>query len=248
MEFTTALEQVMPSIQDVKRRLMRERGPSTPLAPSLVALREERVLCAAQAPALDAVLDVAPTLCIGLAPQLVVLAAEMTYPIEQNNPMTGEPWQTGEAQDAARTHDGVAQGWVRDGIAYTCMTRERKAAMYIQDVTVEGTEVTFADPVAAKPADTSLMDKLAAAMSYEPLDPSMVSRREGAPEPGPAKPEVNPGYVPAAQGRLTLDAGAANTLHKKLAEADGNLVYIAASNEQAMKLMASGMPQDLLLT
>lgn len=74
------MKQIVPPIQDLKRRSMHQPGGETTMSPSLIVLREDRVLAVVTAPRLQAVLSVAPTLAIGLSPQMLAFAAQVNLP------------------------------------------------------------------------------------------------------------------------------------------------------------------------
>jgi len=210
-----AMALVVPPVQELKRRSQRRPDGETTMFPTLMALREDRVLCVVTAPRMPLVLACAPTLAIGLAPQALVLAAQVALPDE----------------------DG-------EGIAYHLMTRERVAGSAVQryGVAADG-EVLFGTPARAAADTTGLLDQLAAALGHAPLDHSKVAPKEAEQLP----PGHEPTFLPADQGRLAIDAGAANTAHQKVGRLGGTVLYLAASPQQATQLLGYGMPQELLL-
>lgn len=194
--------------------------------PTLVALREDRVLCVVTAPRMPLVLACASTLAIGLAPQVLVLAAQVTLP------------------ERPAEEDGLPAQEAGQGIAFHLMTRERVAGSAVQRYApAPDGELLFGRPVKATPDATGLLDQLAAAMGHEPLDHTKVAPKEAENLP----PGEQPPFLPADQGRLAIDAGAANTAHQKVGRLGGTVLYLAASPAQATQLLGYGMPQQLLL-
>lgn len=222
-----ALQQVIPPVQEFKRRALTRPDGGSAMSPALVALRDERVVAVVTAPRMAAVLAAAPTLAVGLAPQMLVLAAQVSLP------------------ERAATDQVPAQA-PGEGIAYTTMTREREGAFAVQRYLVRDGQATFAGPVPGSPEDTSTLEALAGAMSHAPLDPTQVSRAgTGEVEQAGA---ANAPRLPESEGRLVLDAGTVRSVRTRLDSAGGGTVlFVAASPEHATALMAHGMDREALL-
>lgn len=194
--------------------------------PTLIALREDRVLCVVSTPRLEATLGCAPTMVIGLDPQLLVLAAQVRLPEREAD--RGLPAQrAGEA------------------IAYTTMDRQREGALAVQRYQVDDQgEVRFQAPEKGEPHERRVLEQLAAAMGQAPLDPRRVAPKETEDAPRAAEAA----FLPAEQGRLAIDAGTARSVHRKVAGAGGTVLYLTGSGEHATRLLGHGMPQELLLS
>jgi hypothetical protein len=240
MNLAQAMSLVVQPVQDLKRRSQRRADGETTMPFTLVALREDRVLCVVSAPRMAAVLDCADTLAIGLAPQMLVAAGQVTLPERPESP------------DVPAQAEG-------QGIAYTSMSREREAALAVQRFEVVGDrEVRFGPPAKGAPDDKTVMDHLAAAMAKTPLDPARVARKDtstaetadqaAGPGSAPAQTTEPPDFLPVEQGRLAIDAGTATTAHRKVADVGGTVLVLARSPERATQLLAYGLPQKLLLS
>lgn len=224
---------VVPPVQDLKRRALARADGEHTMSPTLVALRDDRVLCVVTSPRLAISLDCAPTLALGLSPQALVLAAQVTLP--------GRP----------ATEDQPAQA-AGEAIAYTSMSRERKAALAVQRYVVDDAgELLFGRPTSGSPSDREVMNHLAAAMSHQPLDPAGVVDKSQAREPAASgaqhqrpAPTV---YLSAERGRHVLDASTATAVHGKVKGVAGEVLFLAGSPAHATALLAHGMPQELLL-
>lgn len=225
MKLAQAMALVVPAVQDLKRRSQRRRDGETRMNPTLVALRDDRVLCVVSTPRLEVTLACAPTLAIGLDPQLLVLAAQVRLPGRE---ATGEL----PAQRAG------------EAIAYTTMNRQREGALAVQRYQVDDEgEVRFGPPEKGQPHDRQLLEHLAAAMGHAPLDPARVAPKETEQAPRAAEAA----FLPAEQGRLAIDAGTARSVQQKVSGAGGTVLYLAASGAHATRLLAHGMPQEVLL-
>lgn len=225
VKLAQALSLVVPAVQDLKRRSQRREDGETRMNPTLVALRDDRVLCVVSTPRLDVTLACAPTLAIGLDPQLLVLAAQVRLP----------------QREAGEDLPAQAAG---EAIAYTTMNRDREGALAVQryQADAEG-GVRFQAPEKGQPHEGRVLEHLAAAMGHAPLDPARVAPKEA--EHAPREAEAS--FLPGEQGRLAIDAGTARSVHQKVAGVTGTVLYIAASKEHASRLVEFGMPPELLL-
>lgn len=216
-----AMKQIVPAVQDLKRRSM--HGEDTTMPPCLIALRDDRVVTVVTAPRLAAVIDCAQTLAIGLAPQMLVIAAQVNLPGRE------------ETDDLPAQEEG-------EGIAYTTFNRDKQANLAVQRYLVRDGAVSFGPPERGRPDDRRLMDELAKAMSHDPLDPTKVARKDDVPEDGSL-----PTFLPEEQGRLAIDAGTVRTAYEKVRTIGGTALFIAADGTQATRMLAAGLPQESLL-
>jgi hypothetical protein len=241
MNLAQAMSLVVQPVQDLKRRSQLRADGETTMPFTLVALREDRVLCVVSGPRMAAILACADTLAIGLAPQMLVAAGQVTLP------------ERPESSDVPAQAAGL-------GIAYTSMSRELEAALAVQRFEVVGDrEVRFGPPAKGAPDDKAIMDHLAVAMAKAPLDPARVARKDEAGTAGQAadpettpdqttEPADPPNFLPVGQGRLAIDAGTATTAHRKVAGIGGTVLMVASSPEHATRLLAYGLPEKLLLS
>ncbi len=215
---------IVPPVNDLKRRALSRPDGETTMFPTLVVLRGDRVLAAVTTPRAEATLGCAHTVAVGLAPEMLALAAQVTLP------------------------DGA------EAIAYTTMTSDHRAALAVQRYSVtapsaEGSspEIAFDIPERGDPEDRAIMDELAKAMTHAPLDPTKVSSSGSAPADDSADaPE--PQFISRERGRMVLDSGTCASLERSVSGIAGTVLYIAASPEQAQELTAHGMPTSVLLT
>lgn len=209
-----------PGVQDLKRRAVARPDGETTMSPTVLALREGRILAIVTTPRLKATLACASTLAVGLDPELLLVAAQVA----------------------------LADG---EGITYTTMTRDRKAANALQRYEVRDGEVVFGPPVPCPPpSDRTIMDELARAMSQRPLDPARVSRSRPEQDPDRVQrtDEVpSDGFLPAEEGRLALDAGTIIGTTQRVKGIAGTVLYVAASPAHATRAVAHGLPLESLL-
>lgn len=228
MKLPEILMHVVTPVQEYKRTALRRGDGETTMSPALLALRDRRVVCVVTAPRVQAVLGCADTLAVGLAPEVLVLAAQVRLP----------------AVPAGADQPAQEPG---EAIAYTTMSRAREAAFALQRYRVAEGQVRYAAPVPGRPSDRSVMEPLAAAMAQRPLDPSRVGRAAASRAAGAAA-SANPAFLPAQQGRMALDAGTVRSARAKVAKLGGTALFVAASADHALRLLAHGMDREALLT
>lgn|GEM_PF-2405262 len=209
---------IVPPVAELKRRsLSRADGEST-MFPTLVVLRDDRVVAAVSTPRLEATMACAATVAVGMAPQMLAVAAQVSLP------------------------DGS------HAIAYTTMTDEHRAALAVQPYSVTGDDITFGTPERGDPEDRSIMDQLAAAMNLDPLDAGAVSAAGGTSPAGDASPDdEGRENLSAERGRMVIDAGTCASLHRSVAGISGTVMFLPASPQHAEALLAHGMPPQVLL-
>lgn len=223
------MKQIVPPIQTLKQRALHQSGGETTMSPSLIALRGDRVIATVTAPRMEAVLSCAQTFAIGLAPQMLVIAAQVDLP----------------ARAASDGADAQEQG---EGIAYTLFTSDKEASLAVQRYAVRDGQAVFSAPERGRPDDRTLMDELARAMSQEPLDPAKVARKDEAASAAAAGEGLNPSFIPVAEGRIAIDAGTVKAAYGKVKGIGGTALYIAADGAEATRMLAAGLPQECLLS
>lgn len=258
VKLAQAMKQIVPAVQDLKRRSLHQPGGETTMPVALIALRDDRVLAVVTAPRMAAVLSCAPTLAIGLEPQMLVVAAQANLPHR-------------EASDDLPAQEAG------EAIAYTTFTRAKEASLAVQRYRVRDGEVVFAAPQRGRPDDRAIMDELARAMSHEPLDPARVARKDtGTPSAadgpgtsggvgtdsaggadstagadgagGVGGPAPERTFIPEPEGRMAIDAGTVRAVHQKVKGIGGTALFIAADGTHATRMLAAGLPQECLLS
>ena len=151
VNLASAMALIVPPVNEFKRQSLRRADGETTMFPTLVALRDDRVVAAIMTAKVAATLSVAHTVAVGLAPQMVALAAQVTLP------------------------DGSS------GIAYTTMTSDHQAALAIQPYVLSDEGITFGIPERGDPEDHTIMDELAKAMNHAPIDAASVSAKSSDP-------------------------------------------------------------------
>ncbi len=218
------MQQIVPAVQEFKRRSLHQPGGETTMSPALLALREDRVVAVVTAPRMAAVLACAPTLAIGLAPQMMVIAAQVELP----------------AREAEGDQPAQQAG---EGLAYTTFNRERQASLAVQRYLVREGQVSFGPPERGVPDDRHLMDELARAMSHASLDPAKVARKDEREQ----EPDVNPSFLPEEEGRMAIDTGTVKSAYEKVVGVGGTALFLARDGAHATRMLAAGLPQQCLL-
>ncbi len=206
-----AMALIVPPVTDLKQRALARADGEHTMFPTVIALREDRVLCVVTTPRMAVTLACAHTLAVGLAPQVLAVAAQ------------------------------VRLGDDSEAISYTVMSRERSAGFAVQPYAVREGSLLFGTPEKGTPQDRGIMDELARGMSHAPLDATRVSRND-------AESAANAAFLPEEEGRMAIDAGTCASLQRKVAGVGGSTLYLARDGAHATRLLAHGMPQEVLLT
>lgn len=120
--------------------------------PTIVAVRNDRVVASVSTPRLAATLSCAQTLAVGLDAEVLVVAAEAVL-------------DAGEGSSTALT--------------YTLMTRDRRGHYALQEVTDRDGEVGLSVPVnGGTPQDPRVLEVLADAMGQAPMPVDKVARKD----------------------------------------------------------------------
>ncbi|MGO0576616.1 hypothetical protein [Ornithinimicrobium panacihumi] len=213
MRIADIMALVVPPVTDLLRRSRRPggTGQTQPMFPTIIAVRNERVVATVSTPRMEATLHCAQPLAVGVDPYALVLAAEAV--------VEGSP-----------------------ALAYTIITRERKAKLALQEITGEGEEVRFSTPIdGGEPSDPAILTWLSEAISQEPMAVDKVSRKDRKGTFG-----QDP-FMPAEQGRVVVDAGTLKMLQERIAPIGGRALYIARSPEAGRLALEAGLPRASLL-
>ncbi|KUG59319.1 hypothetical protein AVL62_06470 [Serinicoccus chungangensis] len=204
---------VAPPVTDLLRRSRSVTQDPQPMFPTIVAVRNDRVLATVSTLRVEATMSAATTMAVGLDPQALVVATE------------------------ARLDD-------RPALTYAVMTRERRARWVVQEIHEDGPEVRFSVPVdGGEPRGQAAgtLRVLAEALGQRPVDVSTVARQDRSGTFGEDT------FLPPEQGRVVVDAGTMSTLHERVAEIGGQVLYLARSPEAGRLALEAGLPRACLL-
>ncbi len=133
----------------------------------------------------------------------------------------------------------------RPALTYAVMTRERRARWVVQEIHEDGPEVRFSVPAdGGEPRGQAAgtLRVLAEALGQRPMDVSTVARQDRSGTFGEDT------FLPPEQGRVVVDAGTMSTLHERVAEIDGQVLYLARSPEAGRLALEAGLPRACLLS
>lgn len=205
---------VVPPVTDLLRRT-RSRGGThgeQPMFPTIIAIRNDRVVAAVSTPRMAATLSCAQTLSVGLDATALVVAAQAE--------LDGSP-----------------------ALTYSVMTRERQAKFVVQRLRLEEGRTLVSDPVdGGDPHDATILRTLAEAVQQQPMDVTRVARKDKG---GTFGEEL---FLPAEQGRVVVDAGTLKTLHERVADIAGQVLYVARSPEAGRLALEAGLPRPCLVS
>lgn len=204
---------VVPPVTDLLRRARTGdgTGAAQPMFPTIIALRNERVVAVVTTPRMTATLGCADTLAVGLDPAALVVAAEAQV-------------------------DGTP------ALAYSVMTRDRRAKLVLQRVVDDGPDLRLSAPVdGGEPQDPAILHALAEAMAQAPMAVTRVARKDTAGTFGEEP------FLPPEQGRVVIDAGTVTTLQERVHRIGGRALYLPRSPHAARLALEAGMPRRCLV-
>ncbi len=202
----------------------------------LLALRDGRTVAALSSGDLALLLRVARTAAAGYGADAMAVVVEGIFPLVDANPLTGQAWQRGDAEQLWLEHNGAEKGWVAEtqilAVAHrTGETSDEGRPFHM----VEGSVTWGDEPLPL--LGTGLAEAVAARMGGKVLEASRV------PDPGDGfvgDPENGPFYD-AEYGRIALDIGCTRILGNQLI-GHGGAWLIVRSAEQADYLVGEGLP------
>lgn len=147
MNLAQTMALIVPPVDDLKRSALKRSDGEHTMFPTLVALRDDRVLAVVMTPRLAITLSAAHTIAVGLAADCLAVAAQADLP------------------------DGS------QALTFTTMSRDKQAGFAVQGYAVKDEQIHFEAPEKGKPQDHSVMDELARAMSHDTLDPTRVGMK-----------------------------------------------------------------------
>lgn len=209
---------------------------------SLIVVRDGRVAVQLRSGDVGAVLDAAGIAAAGYRADALAVVVEGVMPLVDTNPVTGQPWESGEAEVVWRDHDGAAHGWVTETQILAMALRSGETAEEAWALRGEDDGVRWGANTLDLSA-TGLTDELAARLANPPADPARVPDPGDLLTPGFAGDAENGPFLPEDEGALRLDAGCTLMLANRLGEA-GDLLVFAESEDHALDLQDQGVPGE----
>lgn len=209
---------------------------------SLLVVRDGRVFAQLRSGDAGAVLDAAGIAATGFRADALTVVLEGVMPLVDTNPVTGQPWESGEAEDAWRHHDGAAHGWVTETQILATALRTGESGEEAWALRVEDDGVRWGENTLSLSA-TGLTEELAARLANPIADPARVPDPGDLLTPGFAGDAENGPFLPEDEGALRLDAGCTLMLGNRLGEA-GDILLFADSEDRAFDLQDQGIPGE----
>ncbi|MBX3089881.1 MAG: hypothetical protein KF772_04780 [Cryobacterium sp.] len=168
--------------------------------------------------------------------EALAIAVEGLVPIVPKNPVTGEDWQSGEAERAWLEQDGVSKNWVREVMIFEIGTRSGEAYREVIPFVALAEEVFWEETMTTSTDEGGLAGALIEALKKDPVDVSRV------PDPGDgfAGDPVNGPFYEPERGRVVLDVGVTRSIGSRLDP--GTAKFVVSSESQAQYLIDEGLP------
>lgn len=228
---------MLESVKEIARIYARDRKErlGTGSAHFLLVIRDGLPIAVLSSTELNQLLGLAETVATGYGADGGVLVVEGVFPLVKLNPITGEPWQRGEAEQVWLKHDGAENGWVSETQILAMALRSGETADEVWPFRLGESSVTWGDAPLSL-SSTGLAQALNNRMQGPVIDDSRV------PDPGDGlrgDPDNGPFYS-REYGRVALDIGITRVLANELA-ANGSANLIVESDERAEYLVGEGL-------
>lgn len=201
----------------------------------LLVIREGETVAVLSSGNLNRLLGLAATAAAGYGADTMAVVIEGVFPLVPANPLTGQPWQRGEAERLWLEHDGAGKGWVSETQILAVALRSGATINEACPFELSDGTLTWG----AAPLDlsrTGLAEAVAGQLKAPAVDPARV------PDPGDGfagDPENGPFYE-AGYGRIVLDVGCTRILAGELL-GHGEACLVVTSRERADYLIGEGL-------
>lgn len=228
-----AQESVTEAVWEFAHKLKAQLHEETPH--SIAVLRDGVVVAALSSTDLGRLLGLAGVARAGYGADALAAVVEGVMPIVPRNPVTGEPWQPGEAESLWLHDEGARLGWVSEVAMVVIAGRDGSSAQEGWAFRHTDAGLEWAD--APRPlSGTGLLGPLAMAFERPAPDPARV------PDPGEGfhVDPVDGPFYPPQWGRLVLDIGCTRILAQQLP--DGDAWMFVDDEARADVLIDAGLP------
>lgn len=126
----------------------------------------------------DAMVACARVAARGFGLDVLAMVFETFIASSETNPITGQPWRSGELNEVAGQHQGVAKGWVTDTVMVAVYNRAGDSATRLMPYRIVAKTVVWSDlPVPAEGGRWGGMvhEALVRIMTTEPTVPQMLA-------------------------------------------------------------------------
>ena len=203
--------------------------------PLLLAIRGNKLVAALNSRDVNALFGLAETAVAGYGADALALVTEGVVPMVRENPLTGRPWERGEAERLRLDNEGVDKGWVSEVQITTLAVRGGTTSDEAWPFRLDSALLSWGQ----EPLGITLsgVDRVLTACLEAPLmDPARV------PDPGDhfAGDAQNGPFYELDYGRVTLDIGCTRILANQLL-GRGGASLIVDSEERAEYLISEGL-------
>lgn len=128
----------------------------------------------------DVILDVARIAITGFSADVAALIVEGWQTECEDNPVTGQPWGPNEMQDLVDHHDGIAKGWISDGMTVMSVNRAGDTLFTSLLLRIHGRRVKWTREIAKEvDARGGVPEALVSYMNMPGLSTAMATSPEG---------------------------------------------------------------------
>lgn len=208
------------------------------ITPELLVLRDGRAAAVAWHSELSELLRVADTVAHAFGGEGLALVFEGVLPLVPDNPLTGSPWERGDADAVWRNHEGVSKGWITECQLVSLVTREMRAATTAHAFKLQDKTVVWTEEIQSLGGGVGVEKALAGALSQPAIDVSQV------PDPGDrVVAPVGAPLLSPERGRLSIDIGMTRLLDARFGDEvqNGGALLILPDQETAERYGHEGL-------
>ncbi|WP_071289511.1 hypothetical protein [Mycolicibacterium llatzerense] len=199
----------------------------------LIVVRDGLPFAPLESPDVGRLLNMAATAARGYSAEALALVFEGVVPTEAPNPLTGQGWQRGEADDARRRHDGIARGWAHEALVVSIVTWDGAERATTQRLTTVAERMSWGG-IMLQDKVVGVATPLRLALAESPIDPAAV------PDPGDHMVAASGApFYSQERGRIVLDVGCTRLLDRQLDP--GSATLLTADAEQADQWRSEGL-------
>ncbi|WP_156432626.1 hypothetical protein [Mycobacterium sp. M26] len=216
--------------QFVRRRKELANGDTDPL---LIVIRGDRLTALVESTDVSGLLAQSELAARGYDADFLALTFEGVVPVADVNPLTGQPWERGEADAVRLQHDGISRGWVEEIVVVAIVGRAGESCTTTYSITAVEDGLSWdSERFGSRPVGVE--SYLQQALAAPPLDSAEVR------DPGAdfVASDDAPFLTPEA-GRLSLDIGCTRIIDRRLEY--GVAALIAHDDREAATFASEGL-------
>lgn len=209
------------------------------VAPYLLVIRDGAPIALLQHTELSTVLKASGQAAMGYGADALAVVFEGVFPLVDTNPITGAPWQRGEADEVWRDHHGAARGWVSEVQVVEATARNGDRQSIVTPFQLTGADLNWQSSDRNPTGGEAFTRTMVRAFENPPADCTRV------PDPGEQFQAAEEAPImPPDRGRRALDVGLTRIIDREFTlgdDGDGSAALIFTDAAAADAYFADGL-------